>query len=95
MRIEHVALWTNDLDRSKEFYTKFFGATSCPKYVEEGKNYIVNIIRACYLDSNAKCEQPLSPAKLYYILRQEDTLLSAQTQPGFSSMETHSFYESH
>jgi lactoylglutathione lyase len=33
MRIEHVALWTSDLDRSKEFYTKFFGATSCHKYV--------------------------------------------------------------
>jgi catechol-2,3-dioxygenase len=33
MRIEHVALWTTDLERSKEFYTKFFGATSCPKYV--------------------------------------------------------------
>src|ERR1700751_3121136 len=28
-----MSRFESDLDRSKEFYTKFFGATSCSKYV--------------------------------------------------------------
>ena len=53
MRIEHVALWTSDLDRSKEFYTKFFGASSCPKYVNPIKK-----LEAFFLsfDSGARLE---------------------------------------
>ncbi len=32
MRIEHIALWTHDLERSREFYTGFFGGTAGKKY---------------------------------------------------------------
>jgi lactoylglutathione lyase len=33
MKIEHIALWTRDLERSKDFYVKFFGGKSNQKYV--------------------------------------------------------------
>ncbi|MFZ5989896.1 MAG: VOC family protein [Bacillota bacterium] len=32
MRIEHIALWTSDLERMKEFYMKFFSGKSGDKY---------------------------------------------------------------
>jgi lactoylglutathione lyase len=32
MRIEHVAIWTKDLERLKEFYETYFQATAGPKY---------------------------------------------------------------
>ena len=53
MRIEHVALWTSDLDRSKEFYTKFFGATSCHKYVNPIKKLETFFLN---FDSGARLE---------------------------------------
>ena len=28
MRIEHVALWTTDLERCKQFYASYFGAVA-------------------------------------------------------------------
>lgn len=27
MKIEHIALWTHELERSRAFYTRYFGAT--------------------------------------------------------------------
>lgn len=33
MRIEHVAIWTHDLERLKTFYETYFGALSGKKYV--------------------------------------------------------------
>jgi lactoylglutathione lyase len=32
IRIEHLALWTQDLERSRDFYIKYFGARSNEKY---------------------------------------------------------------
>lgn len=32
MRIEHLALWTLDLERAREFYTRHFGATAGALY---------------------------------------------------------------
>lgn len=32
MTLEHVAIWTNDLERSKGFYTKYFNASPNEKY---------------------------------------------------------------
>jgi lactoylglutathione lyase len=32
MKIEHVALWTKDLENLKTFYSEFFGATANQKY---------------------------------------------------------------
>ncbi|NPV00518.1 MAG: glyoxalase/bleomycin resistance/extradiol dioxygenase family protein [Brevinematales bacterium] len=32
MRIHHTALWTNELERMREFYARFFGAGVSEKY---------------------------------------------------------------
>jgi lactoylglutathione lyase len=32
MRIEHVAVWTRDLDRLRSFYQTYFSATAGPRY---------------------------------------------------------------
>jgi len=44
MRIDHVALWTNDLDRIKRFYGCYFGAKAAPHYVNAAKGF-----ESCFL----------------------------------------------
>ena len=39
MKIEHLALWVRDLERMKEFYKKYFQATSNEKYFNPKKNF--------------------------------------------------------
>lgn len=39
MRIEHLALWTTDIDRSAAFYATYFGGTSGPRYQNEAKGF--------------------------------------------------------
>ena len=39
MRIEHVALWTQDLVGMRDFYCTWFQAESGPKYVNEAKGF--------------------------------------------------------
>ena len=39
MRIDHVALWTNDIERRKRFYTAYFGATADAGYVNPEKGF--------------------------------------------------------
>jgi len=39
MRIEHVALWTDDLDRIAAFYQNYFGAQIGAKYVNAAKGF--------------------------------------------------------
>lgn len=39
MRIEHVAIWVNDLERSREFYTTTFGAVSGERYENPAKRF--------------------------------------------------------
>ncbi|MGC1520821.1 MAG: VOC family protein [Steroidobacteraceae bacterium] len=53
MRIEHVAIWTTDLGRCKDFYTAYFGATAGPHYVNPAKGF-----ESCFLsfDGGARLE---------------------------------------
>jgi lactoylglutathione lyase len=44
MRIDHVALWTNDIERCKRFYTEYFGATAGAGYVNAKKGF-----ESCFL----------------------------------------------
>lgn len=37
--IEHVALWTTDLERSKRFYAKYFGADAGREYANPSKGF--------------------------------------------------------
>lgn len=39
MRIEHIALWSKDIDELKEFYTTFFGAHCNNKYINTKKSF--------------------------------------------------------
>jgi len=39
MRIEHVALWTSDLDRLVAFYVRYFGAVPGPKYINCSRRF--------------------------------------------------------
>lgn len=39
MNLEHVAIWTSQLDRMKEFYTRFFGGIPNNKYINPEKGF--------------------------------------------------------
>lgn len=39
MRIEHIALWTRDLERVKRFYVDYFGAVAGSGYVNPAKGF--------------------------------------------------------
>jgi lactoylglutathione lyase len=39
MHIEHVALWTNDLDRLRRFYETYFGGVAGPRYSNPAKGF--------------------------------------------------------
>jgi len=53
MRIEHIAIWTRDLERLKSFYETWFGAKSEDKYTNLAKGY-----ESCFLNfaSGARME---------------------------------------
>ena len=44
MRIEHIALWTRDLERFKRFYVDYFGAVAGSGYVNPAKGF-----ESCFL----------------------------------------------
>jgi lactoylglutathione lyase len=37
--IDHIALWTTDLERSKQFYAKYFGAHAGREYANPSKGF--------------------------------------------------------
>ena len=39
MRLDHIALWTDDLERCMSFYAAYFGATPGIRYVNEKKGF--------------------------------------------------------
>lgn len=53
MRIEHVAVWTNDLERLKEFYVQIFGARAGQKYINPRKAFASYFLS---FDSGARLE---------------------------------------
>lgn len=44
MRIEHIALWTEDLERCKKFYTTYFDASAGTIYSNAAKGF-----QSCFL----------------------------------------------
>ncbi len=53
MRLEHVAIWTNQLEELKKFYCHYFGATSNDKYINIKKgfeSYFLTFDDACRLE---------------------------------------------
>lgn len=53
VKIEHIALWTQDLERSKKFYIKYFGAKSNDKYHNPKKQLETYFLQ---FDSGARLE---------------------------------------
>lgn len=39
MKIEHIAVWTNNLEGLKDFYCEYFGGTSNEKYINKTKGF--------------------------------------------------------
>jgi lactoylglutathione lyase len=39
MKIEHIAIWTQDLERLKDFYMTYFGAQASDKYINPTKRF--------------------------------------------------------
>lgn len=39
MKIEHIAIWVNDLDKVKDFYVKYFDMKCSKKYVNSQKKF--------------------------------------------------------
>lgn len=39
MKIEHIAIWTKDLEKMKNFYVKYFAMLCGPKYTNEQKKF--------------------------------------------------------
>lgn len=44
MRIDHIALWTHDIERSKQFYVAYFGAAVGAGYLNPRKGF-----ESCFL----------------------------------------------
>ena len=39
MRIDHIAIWTDDLEKEKNFFIKYFECSVNEKYVNSGKQF--------------------------------------------------------
>lgn len=39
MQLTHIAIWTNELERAREFYVKYFNGESNEKYVNPKKGF--------------------------------------------------------
>lgn len=58
MRIEHIALWTKDLERLKSFYQTYFDAQVGPKYINPAKQFESYFL---HFDSGARLELMARP----------------------------------
>ena len=57
MKIEHIAIWVKDLEKSRMFYQKYFGAVSNEKYRNPVKNfesYFLSFENGCRLELMTK-----------------------------------------
>ena len=53
MKIEHLALWTVDLERAKAFYQRYFNGSSGEKYynpVKKFESYFIRFDEGCRLE---------------------------------------------
>lgn len=61
MKIEHIALWVNDLETSRAFYERYFGATAGKQYHNPNKNftsYFLSFDTGCRLELMHQPEIP-------------------------------------
>lgn len=68
MRIDHLALWTYDLERMRSFYEKYFQVRSGEKYVNTKKNfesYFLYFDDGCRLEIMQMPGVPVSSNNVY------------------------------
>lgn len=53
MTIDHIAIWTTDLEKLKDYYTKYFGGRANKKYINREKKFESYFIS---FDSGARLE---------------------------------------
>lgn len=58
MRIEHVALWTRDLEGMRAFYVRWFGAQAGEKYISERRPFESYFLR---FEDGARLELMMLP----------------------------------
>lgn len=58
MRVEHIILWTKDLERLKSFYQTCFDAQARPKYINPAKQFESYFLR---FDSATRLELMARP----------------------------------
>ena len=61
MTIEHVALWTTDLERARQFYEQYFAATASARYHNPAKDFTSYFL---HFASGARLELMHRPALL-------------------------------
>ena len=63
MQIEHVAIWTRNLERLRQFYETYFQARSGAKYVNTGKqfeSYVLEFDTGARLELMCRADIPAS-----------------------------------
>ena len=60
IRIEHVALWTDDLERSRAFYERWFGARAGDRYENPAHSFSSYFLE---LDGGARLELMQMPGR--------------------------------
>ncbi|MDC5705372.1 VOC family protein [Vibrio europaeus] len=68
MKIEHIAIWTKQLEVLKEFYIKYFDATANEKYHNPSKkfsSYFLSFDSGCRLELMEMAGVPESKDDLY------------------------------
>ena len=67
MRIEHIALYVNDLESARQFFVKYFGATSNNGYQNprtDFRSYFLSFDNGARLEIMNKSEMPDLPKEL-------------------------------
>lgn len=72
MKIDHIAIWTTDLERLRMFYEKYFGCTSNARYVNAAKQFESYFL---FFPTGARLELMASP-------KVQRTRIEETSQPG-------------
>lgn len=68
MHIEHIAIWTKDLENLKDFYLKYFNATSNEIYhnpTKDFNSYFLSFEKGCRLELMQMPNIPASKDDIY------------------------------
>lgn len=64
MRIEHIAIWTDNLEKLKDFYITYFGAVPNQKYINKNthfESYFLSFDQGCRIEIMRKPEIMKTP----------------------------------